>query len=99
LFRRFDLLLAPAAPCVATFIGQSTMHLGEHELPARANIGLYTQPVSFIGLPAVAVPVHPLGGLPVAVQLIARPWHEETAFRAAAHLERAGIVGSRIAAP
>ena len=99
MFNRFDLLLAPAAPCVAPYIGQASLGLGEHELPVRANIGLYTQPVSFIGLPVVAVPVHPPSGLPVAVQLIARPWHEATAFRAAAHLERAGVVGARIAAP
>lgn len=99
LFNRFDLLLAPAAPCVAPYIGQASLGLCEHELPVRANIGLYTQPVSFLGLPVVAVPVHPPGGLPVAVQLIARPWQEATAFRAAAHLERAGVVGARIAAP
>jgi 1-carboxybiuret hydrolase len=30
------------------------------ELPVRANLGIYTQPISFIGLPVVAVPV-PLG--------------------------------------
>jgi len=99
LFKRFDLLLAPAAPCVAPLIGQATLRLGDRELPARPNIGLYTQPVSFIGLPVVAVPVHPPGALPVAVQLIARPWQEETAFRAAAYLERAGVVGARIASP
>jgi AtzE family amidohydrolase len=98
LFRRFDLLLAPAAPCVAPSIGQATLRLGDREMPARPNIGLYTQPISFIGLPVVAVPVHPPGGMPVAVQLIARPWQEQTAFRAAAHLERAGVVGARIAA-
>ncbi len=99
LFKRFDLLLAPATPCVAPFIGQATLRLGDREVLARPNIGLYTQPISFIGLPVVAVPVHPQGGMPVAVQLIARPWQEETAFRAAAHLERAGVVGARIATP
>jgi AtzE family amidohydrolase len=99
LFKRFDLLLAPAAPCVAPFIGEITLRLGDREMLARPNIGLYTQPISFIGLPVVAVPVHPPGGMPVAVQLIARPWQEETAFRAAAHLERTGVVGARIAAP
>ena len=30
---------------------------GDVELPVRANLGLYTQPISFIGLPVVAVPV------------------------------------------
>jgi len=94
LFAQFDLLLAPAAPCVAPFVGQATLRLGDRELPARANMGLYTQPISFIGLPVVAVPVHAPGNLPVAVQLIARPWQEEKAFQAAAYLERAGVVGA-----
>jgi AtzE family amidohydrolase len=99
LFERFDLLLAPATPCVAPFIGQTTLRLGDRDVLARPNIGLYTQPISFIGLPVVAAPVHPPNGMPVAVQLIARSWQEETALRAAARLERAGIVGARIAAP
>jgi AtzE family amidohydrolase len=99
LFRRFDLLLAPATPCVAPFIGQAMLRLGDREVLARPNIGLYTQPISFIGLPVVAVPVHPSGSLPIAVQLIAQPWREDTALRAASMLERAGVVGARIAAP
>ncbi|MDQ6703982.1 MAG: AtzE family amidohydrolase [Pseudomonadota bacterium] len=97
LFMRFDLLLAPATPCVAPFIGQAMLRLGGREVPARPNIGIYTQPISFIGLPVVAAPVYPPGCMPVAVQLIARPWQEETAIRAAAALERAGVVGARIA--
>ena len=97
LFTQFDLLLAPATPCVAPFIGQTTLRLGGREVPARPNIGLYTQPISFIGLPVVAAPIHTPGGMPVAVQLIARPWQEETALRAAAKLERAGVAGARIA--
>lgn len=99
LFERFDLLLAPATPCTAPFIGQTKLCLGGQEMLARANIGLYTQPISFIGLPVVAVPIHPPDTLPIAVQLIARPWQEETVLRAAAALERVGAVGARIAAP
>lgn len=99
LFRRFDLLLAPATPCTAPLIGQTMLRLGGREVLARPNIGLYTQPISFIGLPVVAVPVDPPGGLPIAVQLIAPPWREEVALRAAAMLERAGAVGARIVAP
>lgn len=98
LFERFDLLLAPATPCTAPLIGQTKLRLGDREVLARPNIGLYTQPISFIGLPVVAAPIHPPSGMPIAVQLIARAWQEETALRAAASLERAGVVGARIAA-
>ena len=46
--------------------------LNGEELPVRPNLGIYTQPISFIGLPVVAVPV-PLKSLPIAVQIIAPP--------------------------
>ncbi|SFK00905.1 AtzE family amidohydrolase [Methylocapsa palsarum] len=98
LFARYDLLLAPAAPCVAPFIGQPTALIGGREVLVRPNLGLYTQPISFIGLPVVAAPVHLPGRLPVAVQLIAAPWREDIAFRAAAALERAGVAIAKVAA-
>jgi aspartyl-tRNA(Asn)/glutamyl-tRNA(Gln) amidotransferase subunit A len=66
---------------------------GDAELPVRANLGLYTQPISFIGLPVVAVPV-PLAPLPIAVQIIAAPWREDVALRTAHALERQGVVAA-----
>ena len=57
LFDEVDVILAPATPCVAPLIGQKTFVLDGQEMPLRPNIGIYTQPVSFIGLPVVAVPV------------------------------------------
>ena len=60
------------------------------EMPLRPNIGIYTQPISFIGLPVVAVPV-PLTPLPIAVQIIAAPWREDVALRVAYALEQAGV--------
>ena len=71
LFEEVDAILAPATPCTAPLLGQQTFMLGETELPVRANLGIYTQPISFIGLPVVAVPV-PLSPLPIAVQIIVR---------------------------
>ena len=56
-------------------------------MPVRANLGIYTQPISFIGLPVVAVPV-PLAPLPIGVQIIAAPWREDVALRIAHALER-----------
>lgn len=88
--RHNDLLIAPATPCTAPLLGQTTIKVGGRDLPTRANIGLLTQPLSFIGLPIVAVPIRN-GPMPIAVQLIAAPWREDIALRAAAQLERAGI--------
>ena len=62
-------------------------------MPVRANLGLYTQPISFIGLPVVAVPV-PLTPLPIAVQIIAAPWREDVALRIAHALETQGVAAA-----
>jgi 1-carboxybiuret hydrolase len=91
LFKSVDVILAPATPCVAPKLEQTTFVLDGVELPVRANIGIHTQPISFIGLPVVAVPV-PLEPMPIGVQIIAAPWREDIALRTAYALERAGVV-------
>ena len=92
-FGSVDVIIAPATPCVAPKIGQTTFVLDGIELPVRANIGIHTQPISFIGLPVVAVPV-PLDPLPIGVQVIAAPWREDIALRVAFALERAGVIAA-----
>lgn len=91
LFKTIDVILVPATPCVAPEIGQATFMLDGVELPVRPNIGIHTQPISFTGLPVVAVPV-PLDPMPVGVQVIAAPWREDIALRVAYALEQAGVV-------
>jgi AtzE family amidohydrolase len=93
LFAEVDAILAPATPCTAPLIGQNSFMFGEVELPVRANLGLYTQPISFIGLPVVAVPV-PLSPLPIAVQIIAAPWREDVALRLSHALETQGVAAA-----
>ena len=93
LFKSVDVILAPATPCVAPKLGQATFVLDGVELPIRANIGIHTQPISFIGLPVVAVPV-PLLPMPIGVQIIAAPWREDIALRVAAALEKTGAAAA-----
>jgi 1-carboxybiuret hydrolase len=93
LFEEVDAILAPATPCTAPLLGEQTFMLGETELPVRANLGIYTQPISFIGLPVVAVPV-PLSPLPIAVQIICAPWREDIALRIARALEKKGVAAA-----
>lgn len=98
LFETVDVILAPAAPTVAPPLGGKTFELDGQQMPVRANLGLFTQPFSFIGLPVMAVPVWPKGeSLPVGVQVIAPPWREDIAVRVAGYLERSGIVASKVA--
>ena len=93
LFTEVDVILAPATPCTAPLIGQQTFVLDGVEMPVRPNIGIYTQPISFIGLPVVAVPV-PLKPLPIGVQIIAAPWREDVALRVAHALEQKGVAAA-----
>jgi aspartyl-tRNA(Asn)/glutamyl-tRNA(Gln) amidotransferase subunit A len=55
-------------------------------------MGMLTQPISFLGLPVVTVPVTTSAGLPIGLQLIAPPWREDLCLRAARALELQGIV-------
>ncbi|RDJ22929.1 AtzE family amidohydrolase [Bosea caraganae] len=94
LFDEVDLIIAPATPCPAPEIGQRTLQLRGEAVPLRPNLGLFTQPISCIGLPVAAVPVFG-AGMPIGVQLIAAPWREDICLRAAYALEQAGCVEAR----
>ena len=96
LFKDWDLLLAPATPIAAPPIGTESFELNGRSLPARPSMGLLTQPISFAGCPVVAVPLWPSGALPVGVQVIAAPWREDLALRAARVLEAQGVARSPV---
>ncbi len=91
LFRNVDVILAPATPCPAIRIGQATIQIAGKDLPARPNIGIFTQPFSFIGLPIVAVPVFDHGSLPLGLQVIGPAYREEWVLRVAQQLAQTGI--------
>lgn len=57
---------------------------------------MWTQPISFAGLPVVTVPVSRREGLPLGVQVIARPREDRTALAAA--LEAAGLGSTAVTA-
>ncbi|MER2045987.1 AtzE family amidohydrolase [Pantoea agglomerans] len=91
LFDRFDVLIAPATPCSAITIGQQTLSIQGESLPVKASMGMLTQPISFLGLPVCTVPLATRSGLPIGLQLIARPFNEEAVLRAAWALEQRGM--------
>jgi AtzE family amidohydrolase len=97
-FRDVDILLAPATPVSATLIGQEEMTPDGRTMLVRPNLGLFTQPISFVGLPVVAAPVHTIGAMPVAVQLIGAPWNEASVLRVARVLEKSGVCVATLAA-
>lgn len=98
-FQQVDVILAPTTPCPAPLIGQTTMVMDGQEILVRPNLGLFTQPLSFIGLPILSVPIQRPHGLPLGVQLIAAPYKEAHLLRVAAALEAQGVVTAPIATP
>lgn len=99
LFEQYDVLIAPATPVPATPIGANWPTLAGQQLPARASMGILTQPISCIGLPVCTAPIWPENGqdghLPLGVQLIGAPWREADCLRAAQALQLAGAAHVR----
>ncbi len=95
LFAHADVLIAPATPRSATQIGEQTMEINGQPLPIRASMGMLTQPISFLGLPVVTVPLRTTSGKPIGLQLIAAPFNEQACLRAARVLEEQGITDAR----
>jgi len=96
-FKDVDVILAPATPCPAITIGQATITLDGVEVASRPNIGIFTQPLSFIGLPIVCAPIFEPGTLPVGIQIIAAPYREAAALRVAHELEARGVAAAHSA--
>lgn len=95
----FDLLLAPTSPHPAPPIASHTAPVTSKEEAARRFFARrsYTTPASLAGVPAISVPCgFTTRGLPVALQLIGRPFAEASVLAAAAAWEgAAGLTGRR----
>ncbi|MEH2261784.1 AtzE family amidohydrolase [Nostoc sp.] len=95
-FQNVDVILAPTTPISAPLIGQQTMVLDGEEILVRPHLGLFTQPLSFIGLPVLSVPIQRQNDLPLGVQLIAAPYNEALILRVAAALEIKGVISAAV---
>ena len=84
-FKQVDVLLTPTAPSAAFAQGENMND------PVRMYLNdIFTVPASLAGVPALSVPGGlDRNGLPLGLQLIGRPFDEETLFAAGAALERA----------
>jgi AtzE family amidohydrolase len=91
LFDTVDVILAPATPFAAPLIGQREAEVDGRTVQTQPYLGVYTQPVSFAGLPVLTIPAGTVDGLPLGVQLIATHFAEATLLRVAAELERRGL--------
>jgi amidase len=84
---RFDLLLMPTTPQVATKLPAA--HASEEEIfSVSLNMSVNTAPFCGTGHPAISVPCGRVGDLPVGLMLIGRHWEEANIYRAAFAFEQ-----------
>lgn len=95
-FAQHDVLIAPVVYGPAPLIDDPVIPIDGKPAPARANLGLYTQPLSYIGLPVIAAPLADVLGMPLGVQLIAAPGGDRMLMALAAELEAKGLIAARI---
>ena len=84
-YKQCDVILAPSTPSAAFAIGEN------EDDPIKMYLNdVFTVTVNLAGLPGLSVPAglnHE--GLPLGLQLIGRPWDEETIIRAGGVIEKA----------
>ena len=82
-----DVILTPATPSAAFGVADQDMNAD----PVKMYLNdVFTVTVNMAGLPGIAVPAGlDANGLPLGLQLIGRPFDEETLFRTASVVEKA----------
>jgi aspartyl-tRNA(Asn)/glutamyl-tRNA(Gln) amidotransferase subunit A len=83
-FTRYDALVTPTSPTVPFRIGEKA------DVPLQMYLSdVCTLPVNIAGIPGISVPAGFVDGLPVGVQVLGKPFSEETLFRVAYAYEQA----------
>ncbi|MCO6543169.1 MAG: Asp-tRNA(Asn)/Glu-tRNA(Gln) amidotransferase subunit GatA [Lactobacillus sp.] len=82
IFADYDLIVGPTSPTTAFDIGSRI----DDPLVMYMN-DILTIPANLAGLPAASVPVGMADGMPVGLQMIAKPFAEQTIFNAAQLVE------------
>lgn len=88
-FGESDILIAPAMPFLPPLSSDVDIGASPKMNSVVSAMTSFTRPFSFLGLPVVTLPVAASEtGLPIAIQVIARPWREDLAASVARRLER-----------
>jgi amidase len=90
IFDEADVVLTPATAAPAPRLGQGVHRSGVRSVLASTPWVAYTPPWNVTGQPAMSVPAGvDATGVPVGVQLVARPHDEATIVALAAQMQRA----------
>jgi aspartyl-tRNA(Asn)/glutamyl-tRNA(Gln) amidotransferase subunit A len=83
-FEKFDALITPTSPSVPFKIGEKV------DDPVQMYLSdVCTLPINIAGLPAISIPAGFAGGLPIGMQIIGKPFSEETLLKVAYAYEQA----------
>jgi aspartyl-tRNA(Asn)/glutamyl-tRNA(Gln) amidotransferase subunit A len=83
-FEKYDALITPTSPTVPFKAGEKV-----DDPVAMYLSDVCTLPINIAGVPAVSIPAGFADGLPVGLQIISKPFAEETIFRVAHAYEQA----------
>ena len=83
-FEKFDALVTPTSPTVPFKIGEKV------DDPLQMYLSdVCTLPINIAGLPAISIPAGFADGLPIGMQIIGKPFSEETILKIAYAYEQA----------
>jgi aspartyl-tRNA(Asn)/glutamyl-tRNA(Gln) amidotransferase subunit A len=83
-FESHDFLITPSTPAAAPFIA------GNDAVEQAGRLNRFTSPFNLTGLPAISVPCgFTKDGLPIGLQIVARPWADAKVLNAAYAYEQA----------
>ena len=88
-FESVDVIVTPATGVVAPAISKAAAEIGESDLAMATEIMRFATPSNLTGHPAISFPAgYTAAGLPVGMQVIGRPWDEQTLLRLALAAEQ-----------
>ena len=77
-FEKFDALITPTSPTTPFKIGEKT------DNPVQMYLSdVCTLPINIAGVPAISIPAGFSDGLPIGMQIISKPFAEETILKIA----------------
>ena len=85
-----DIIVAPAARAVAPKIADTDIAGGANASALISEMSRFLRPMNYLGVPALVVPVaHSAEGLPIGLQLVGRPFGDETLIALGCALQQA----------
>jgi len=87
-FSGIDVIIAPSLPTTAATFGSNKVQIDEAEDITQAYMRL-SVPANLAGLPALSVPCGFQDGLPIGLQIMGKPFEEQTVLRAGYAYEQA----------